>query len=159
MIYVIEKSFNIKLNNIMKVHHLKHGVGSVNGMFNGSVRTKSITIIAELCFADWFHDLLDTLLYQPIPYAWDSQRTCFSVWFRDIFPSYRLWSVAVFASRNNKSHSFYHIIRSSTPNICDVLFICSCRVAAFVRLMFRYASKMLSLLTIKSIRFSNTSPF
>lgn len=90
----------------MKVHHLKHGVGSVNGMFNGSVRTKSITIIAELCFADWFHDLLDTLLYQPIPYAWDSQRTCFSVWFRDIFPSYRLWSVAVFASRNNKSHSF-----------------------------------------------------
>lgn len=93
---------------------MKHGVGSVNGMFNGSVRTKSITIIAELCFADWFHDLLDTLLYQPIPYAWDSQRTCFSVWFRDIFPSYRLWSVAVFASRNNKSHSFYHIIRSST---------------------------------------------
>ena len=104
-----------------------------NGMFNGSIRTKSITIIAELCFADWFHDLLDTLLYQPIPYAWDSQRTCFSVWFRDIFPSYRLWSVAVFASRNNKSHSFYHIIRSLTPNICDVLFVCSCRVAAFVR--------------------------
>ena len=133
MIYVIEKSFNIKLNNIMKIHHLKHGVGSVNGMFNGSIRTKSITIIVELCFADWFHDLLDTLLYQPIPYAWDSQRTCFSVWFRDIFPSYRLWSVAVFASGNNKSHSFYHIIRSLTPNICDVLFVCSCRVAALVR--------------------------
>lgn len=48
----------------MKIHHLKHGVGSVNGMFNGSIRTKSITIIVELCFADWFHDLLDTLLYQ-----------------------------------------------------------------------------------------------
>ena len=25
------------------------------------------------------------------------------------------------------------IIRSLTPNICDVLFVCSCRVAAFVR--------------------------
>ena len=50
----------------MKVHHLKHGVGSVNGVFNGSIRTKSITIIAELCFADWFHDLLDTLLWSSI---------------------------------------------------------------------------------------------
>ena len=67
MIYVVEKSFYIKLNHIMQVHALKHGVSFLHGVLHGTVRAKAVTVVAEFRFADWLYDLFDTLLYQPVP--------------------------------------------------------------------------------------------
>ena len=67
VIYIIEKALYIKLNHIMQIHSLEHGIGSLHGVFYGAVRAKAVAIVAEFRFADRLHDLLDTLLYQPVP--------------------------------------------------------------------------------------------
>ena len=107
VIYIIEKALYIKLNHIMQIHSLEHGIGSLHGMFYGAVRAKAVAIVAEFRFADRLHDLLDTLLYQPVPDTRNTQRAGLAVWLRNVFTPDRFWSVSVLTSCDNKPH-FLH---------------------------------------------------
>ena len=70
VIYIIEETLDIELNHIMQVHTLEHSIGSLYGVFYGAVWAKTIAVVAEFRFADWFYDLLNTLLYQSVPDTW-----------------------------------------------------------------------------------------
>lgn len=96
MVNIIKETLNIELHNIGKSGSLHKPVNCRYCIFYRPVRTETIAVIAEPGFTDWLHDLLDTLLYQPVPDARDSQRSGASVGLWDFFPSYTSGGVAVF---------------------------------------------------------------
>src|SRR5699024_12808336 len=78
-----------------------------------------ITVAAESGFADRLHDLLDTLLYQSIPYTRDSQGSGTPVWFWDFFTPYASWGIAVFTSLNDFAYHSCNFIGSQFSDICN----------------------------------------
>ena len=103
-------------------------------MLRRAIRSKAIAVVAELSFTDWFHDLLDALLYQPVPDARDAERPCFAVRFWDVFASDRFWPVAVPTPCDNKPHFLHDFFGSPAPDIRDVSVVCACRVTPSVGL-------------------------
>ena len=97
MVHIIKEAFNIKLYYIMQFCELHQIVGSLNSVLHGAIWSEAVAAITEFGFANWFHNLLDTLLYQPVPYTRDSKRSCFSIRLRDFFPSDWLGPVAMFS--------------------------------------------------------------
>ena len=54
MIYIVEKSFYIKVNDIVQILALCQRVGDSYGIFLTPVRTKSKTSVMKFCFTYWF---------------------------------------------------------------------------------------------------------
>ena len=52
-------------------------------------------MVMEFCLTDWFKNLQDTLLYQPVEYSWDSERPLLRrvTAFRNFHAQYALWFV------------------------------------------------------------------
>ena len=50
-------------------------VGRGYGLFTVSVGPEPVAILAEFCLTDWLQNLENTLLYQPVPDTWNTQRT------------------------------------------------------------------------------------
>ena len=92
-------------------------VGCRYRIFNRPIWTESIAIVAEPGFADRFHDLLDTLLYQSIPDTRDSQGPGTPIWLRDFFASHAFWGVAVFTSLYDFAYSRCHFISGKFTNV------------------------------------------
>ena len=134
MIHVVEKALNVELNDVVKMRHLHQRISPRYGMLHRSVRSKAITVVAELSFTDRFHDLLNTLLYQPVPDARDAERPCFAVRFRDVFASDRFGPVAVPTPCDNKPHFLHDFFGSPAPDVCNVSVVCACRVTSSVGL-------------------------
>ena len=76
MVYIIKESLYIEFNDIMQMGDLQQPIRSIYGIFHRTVRTKTIAIITKLGFTYRLHDLLNTLLYQPVPNTWDSKGPC-----------------------------------------------------------------------------------
>ena len=115
-------------------------------------------VIAELGFAYRLHDLLDTLLYQPVPnarYAKGSGRTI-GFWY--LFAPDWFWIITSFSIHDSPDliHDFF---RGQATDIFDRQPICSRSVAPGVGFDFRYANRMFSLERIISINPENGSPF
>lgn len=63
VVYFIKETFYIKFYDIMQIAFLQSTIGCLDCIFHTSHWSKSIAVVAELSFTDWFHNLLDTLLY------------------------------------------------------------------------------------------------
>ena len=104
MVNIVKESFNIELNNIMQMHSLHKLIGSMDYVFHRAVRSETIAVLAEFCFTDWLHDLLDTLLYKPVPYTRDAEWAHFSIRLWDFLTSYGFWSITMFAACDDRSY-------------------------------------------------------
>ena len=95
MVYVIEKSLDVKLDNIAQMRLLHMPVGRGYGLFTVSVGPEPVAILAEFCLTDWLQNLENTLLYQPVPDTWNTQRTGLAwvtlLW--NLFSPYSPWAV------------------------------------------------------------------
>ena len=125
MIHVIEESLDVKLNNIMQMYILQQRIDSSHSLFHRTVRAKAVAIITETCFADWFQNLLNTLLYQPVPDAWNAKRSCFSVWLWYVLTSDRPWPVSMGTASDDIPHLLDNFFGRSAPNVSNVQFVCS----------------------------------
>ena len=127
MVYIVKETFYVKLYYILKSWLLHKPVGCRYRIFNRPIWTESIAIVAEPGFADRFHDLLDTLLYQSIPDTRDSQWPGIPVWFWDVFASYASWGVAVFSSLDDFAYPCCDFISGKFTNIRNLQLVCSRR--------------------------------
>ena len=95
MVYVIEKSLDVKLDNIAQMRLLHMPVGRGYGLFAVSIGSEPVTILAKLCLTDWLQNLENTLLYQPVSDTWNTQRTGLAwvtlLW--NLFSPYSPWAV------------------------------------------------------------------
>ena len=57
MVYIIEKSFDVDIHNIIIMRQLYVLINQRNSVFLASVWAEPITVVMELCFADWFKNL------------------------------------------------------------------------------------------------------
>ena len=134
------ETFHLAFEKYPRLEQLLQGtvVSGVEKMhkriFNRPIRTESIAITAEFCFADWFHDLLDTLLYQPVPNARDSQWSGLSVRLRDFFSSYASGGIAVCSSSDNFSYPCDNFIGRQSANIRYPQSVCSRSCTSRIRL-------------------------
>ena len=94
----------------MQIAPLHEFVGCRNSVFYTPLWPESITVAAEFSLADWFHDLLNTLLYQPVPDAGYSQRSGGTIRFWDFLSSYRFGPIAMFCALDNESNFLYHFV-------------------------------------------------
>ena len=60
------------------------------------------------------------------------QRPCFAVGFRNVFPPYRFWPIAVLASCDDFSDFFNNHRRRQFTNVANILMVGSCGVTACV---------------------------
>lgn len=94
MVYFIKETFDIEFDYIVQVRPLHKLIDTCNGVFYRPVWTEPVAVFAEFRFTDGLQDLFDTLLYKSVPYTWDSERPCFAIRLRDVFPSNRFGAVA-----------------------------------------------------------------
>ena len=111
VVNIVKESFNIELNDIMQMHSLHELIGSVDYVFYRAVWSEPITVFTKFRFTDWFHNLLDTLLYKPVPYTRDAQWTHFPIWLWDFLSSNGFWSITMFAACDDKSYFVNNFFR------------------------------------------------
>jgi hypothetical protein len=90
---VIEKSFNVHIDYIVKLVHLGKSIRIGNRIFCAPTRSEPIRVLIELCFADWLHDLQNTLLYYSVNNTRYSQRPHLSVWLWYFYSFYCFWFI------------------------------------------------------------------
>ena len=110
VVHFIEEALYVKFYDIVQIAVLQSAISGLDGVFHTSHRAKSVAVIAEFRFADRFHDLLDTLLYQPVPHTWYSKGTHGAVRLWDFLSSYRSGAVAPF-SVDDSTNPVHHFIR------------------------------------------------
>ena len=64
-----------------------------NRIFCAPTRSEPIRVLIELCFADWLHDLQNTLLYYSVNNTRYSQRPHLSVWLWYFYSFYCFWFI------------------------------------------------------------------
>ena len=135
MIHIIEEPFNIKLNDKVQMGQLHQVIGSCDCIFYRPVRAETKAVFTEFRFTYWLHYLLDTLLYQPVPYTGNTERPCrFGVMgFGNVFSSHRFRAIAVLASSDDKPYFVHHFIHWHFANIFNGEFVCASCVTASVR--------------------------
>ena len=69
--------------------YLHEPVALCDSVFCRAVWAKAVGTLMELCFAYRFQHLQNTLLYDTVNDCGNTQRSCFSVGFRDFYPPYR----------------------------------------------------------------------
>ena len=80
-------------------------------------------MLAKVCLAYWFQYLLETLLYQSIPNARNSQWAHASVGLWYVLPSYRFGSVASFGARNDILNFGGHFFGRQFADVRDCQFV------------------------------------
>ena len=64
-----------------------------NSSLSGTVRAEPVGVLTEFCFTYRFHDLQNTLLYDPIYDSWDSQRSGLSIGLWYLHSPYGSWMI------------------------------------------------------------------
>jgi len=90
---VIEESFNVHIDYIVKLVPLGESIRIGNRIFCAPTRSEPIRVLIELCFADWLHDLQNTLLYYSVNNTRYSQRPRLSVWLWYFYSFYCFWFI------------------------------------------------------------------
>ena len=64
-----------------------------NSSLSGTVRAEPVGVLTEFCFTYRFHDLQNTLLYDPIYDSWNSQRSGLSIGLWYLHSPYGSWMI------------------------------------------------------------------
>ena len=90
MVDMIEKSFDININYILKVVSAGEKVCSSDCVPGSSVGPEPIAVSVEFCLTDRFQDLKDTLLNQPVLNCRNAKGPYSPIWFWNLHPAYRV---------------------------------------------------------------------
>ncbi|MNF77348.1 hypothetical protein D3C84_594900 [compost metagenome] len=129
MIDMIEKSFDVHVYHVVQVHDIDQMLHPRHRMMRRPQWSEAVTMLVEIRLCYWLQHLPHALLHDSVDDAWNSERPCFTIRFRDINAPYLLRSVI----QQDALDVAYQLFFRASLYVSYRLAVCSDRSRAFIR--------------------------